>query len=290
MNELEELKYALDVTWYKHPEYGDVLSDKSEFYKYALDSLNIKNNELRFISMTDSNGKELRNKIKENSMNPNYLNKLYKISMRHNAQCLDYVPSCEEMISKILDKMNCLESKARKRSFFNESNMVDEIIDKINPKYRKVFLYNAIHDNMNFNIHYNKKYLEFISSLDKDSVKLLLTDNAYRIYTIINSRTLPENINMLSDNGNIEEFEYNSKVLNNIMFNISDISNFIFEMDDDTLNFLINIYCMSLDIREKTNYIKFANTINNPAIPHEIFEQLKNKYVLQKIEENYKKM
>ena len=207
--------------------------------------------------------------------------------MINKAEYLNYAPSNEEMVNEILEKMNYLENQSKKRSFFEESKMIDETINKVNSKYRKEFFHNAFYNNTNFNIHYKKSDLEFISSLDKDSIKLLLTDNAYRIYTVINSRTLPENIDMLSDNGNIEEYRYYSSNLNNVMENINDISMFVSEMDDNILSFLTNIYCMSLKVRNKNNYIlESADKINDPRIKHQIFEQLEDKDTLTKIKEN----
>lgn len=292
MNELEELKYALDVTWHKHPEFADILSTKVEYYKIALKRIeeyiiNNTDKSLDVISSKDDNGNRLRDKIKQHAMDPNYLNKLYRISMINKAEYLNYAPSNEEMVNEILEKMNYLENQSKKRSFFEESKMIDETINKVNSKYRKEFFHNAFYNNTNFNIHYKKSDLEFISSLDKDSIKLLLTDNAYRIYTVINSRTLPENIDMLSDNGNIEEYRYYSSNLNNVMENINDISMFVSEMDDNILSFLTNIYCMSLKVRNKNNYIlESADKINDPRIKHQIFEQLEDKDTLTKIKEN----
>lgn len=292
MNELEELKYALDVTWHKHPEFADILDTKVEYYKIALKRIeeyiiNNTDKSLYVISSKDDNGNRLRDKIKQHAMDPNYLNKLYRISMINKAEYLNYVPSNEEMVNEILEKMNYLENQSKKRSFFEESKMIDETINKVNSKYRKEFFHNAFYNNTNFNIHYKKSDLEFISSLDKDSIKLLLTDNAYRIYTIINSRTSPENIDMLSDNGNIEEYRYYSSNLNNVMENINDISMFVSEMDDNMLSFLTNIYCMSLKVRNKNGYIlESAGKINNPKIKHQIFEQLEDKDTLTKIKEN----
>ena len=292
MNELEELKYALDVTWHKHPEFADILDTKVEYYKIALKRIeeyiiNNTDKSLDVISSKDDNGNRLRDKIKQHAMDPNYLNKLYRISMINKAEYLNYVPSNEEMVNEILEKMNYLENQSKKRSFFEESKMIDETINKVNSKYRKEFFHNAFYNNTNFNIHYKKSDLEFISSLDKDSIKLLLTDNAYRIYTVINSRNLPENIDMLSDNGNIEEYRYYSSNLNNIMENINDISMFVSEMDDNILSFLTNIYCMSLKVRNKNNYIlESADKINDPRIKHQIFEQLEDKDTLTKIKEN----
>lgn len=292
MNELEELKYALDVTWHKHPEFADILGTKVEYYKIALKRIeeyiiNNTDKSLDVISSKDDNGNRLRDKIKQHAMDPNYLNKLYRISMINKAEYLNYVPSNEEMVNEILEKMNYLENQSKKRSFFEESKMIDETINKVNSKYRKEFFHNAFYNNTNFNIHYKKSDLEFISSLDKDSIKLLLTDNAYRIYTIINSRTLPENIDMLSDNGNIEEYRYYSSNLNNVMENINDISMFVSEMDDNMLSFLTNIYCMSLKVRNKNSYIlESAGKINDPKIKHQIFEQLEDKDTLTKIKEN----
>lgn len=292
MNELEELKYALDVTWHKHPEFADILSTKVEYYKIALKRIeeyiiNNTDKSLDVISSKDDNGNRLRDKIKQHAMDPNYLNKLYRISMINKAEYLNYAPSNEEMVNEILEKMNYLENQTKKRSFFEESKMIDETINKVNSKYRKEFFHNAFYNNTNFNIHYKKSDLEFISSLDKDSIKLLLTDNAYRIYTVINSRTLPENIDMLSDNGNIEEYRYYSSNLNNVMENINDISMFVSEMDDNILSFLTNIYCMSLKVRNKNNYIlESADKINDPIIKHQIFEQLEDKDTLTKIKEN----
>lgn len=292
MNELEELKYALDVTWHKHPEFADILDTKVEYYKIALKRIeeyiiNNTDKSLDVISSKDDNGNRLRDKIKQHAMDPNYLNKLYRISMINKAEYLNYVPSNEEMVNEILEKMNYLENQSKKRSFFEESKMIDEIINKVNSKYRKEFFHNAFYNNTNFNIHYKKSDLEFISSLDKDSIKLLLTDNAYRIYTIINSRTSPENIDMLSDNGNIEEYRYYSSNLNNVMENINDISMFVSEMDDNMLSFLTNIYCMSLKVRNKNSYIlESAGKINDPKIKHQIFEQLEDKDTLTKIKEN----
>lgn len=292
MNELEELKYALDVTWHKHPEFADILSTKVEYYKIALKRIeeyiiNNTDKSLDVISSKDDNGNRLRDKIKQHAMDPNYLNKLYRISMINKAEYLNYAPSNEEMVNEILEKMNYLENQTKKRSFFEESKMIDETINKVNSKYRKEFFHNAFYNNTNFNIHYKKSDLEFISSLDKDSIKLLLTDNAYRIYTVINSRTLPENIDMLSDNGNIEEYRYYSSNLNNVMENINDISMFVSEMDDNILSFLTNIYCMSLKVRNKNNYIlESADKINDPRIKHQIFEQLEDKDTLIKIKEN----
>lgn len=292
MNELEELKYALDVTWHKHPEFADILGAKVEYYKIALKRIeeyiiNNTDKSLDVISSKDDNGNRLRDKIKQHAMDPNYLNKLYRISMINKAEYLNYAPSNEEMVNEILEKMNYLENQSKKRSFFEESKMIDETINKVNSKYRKEFFHNAFYNNTNFNIHYKKSDLEFISSLDKDSIKLLLTDNAYRIYTVINSRTLPENIDMLSDNGNIEEYRYYSSNLNNVMENINDISMFVSEMDDNILSFLTNIYCMSLKVRNKNNYIlESADKINDPRIKHQIFEQLEDKDTLTKIKEN----
>lgn len=292
MNELEELKYALDVTWHKHPEFADILDTKVEYYKIALKRIeeyiiNNTDKSLDVISSKDDNGNRLRDKIKQHAMDPNYLNKLYRISMINKAEYLNYVPSNEEMVNEILEKMNYLENQSKKRSFFEESKMIDETINKVNSKYRKEFFHNAFYNNTNFNIHYKKSDLEFISSLDKDSIKLLLTDNAYRIYTIINSRTSPENIDMLSDNGNIEEYRYYSSNLNNVMENINDISMFVSEMDDNMLSFLTNIYCMSLKVRNKNSYIlESAGKINDPRIKHQIFEQLEDKDTLTKIKEN----
>ena len=292
MNELEELKYALDVTWHKHPEFADILDTKVEYYKIALKRIeeyiiNNTDKSLDVISSKDDNGNRLRDKIKQHAMDPNYLNKLYRISMINKAEYLNYVPSNEEMVNEILEKMNYLENQSKKRSFFEESKMIDETINKVNSKYRKEFFHNAFYNNTNFNIHYKKSDLEFISSLDKDSIKLLLTDNAYRIYTVINSRTLPENIDMLSDNGNIEEYRYYSSNLNNVMENINDISMFVSKMDDNILSFLTNIYCMSLKVRNKNNYIlESADKINDPRIKHQIFEQLEDKDTLTKIKEN----
>lgn len=292
MNELEELKYALDVTWHKHPEFADILSTKVEYYKIALKRIeeyiiNNTDKSLDVISSKDDNGNRLRDKIKQHAMDPNYLNKLYRISMINKAEYLNYAPSNEEMVNEILEKMNYLENQSKKRSFFEESKMIDETINKVNSKYREEFFHNAFYNNTNFNIHYKKSDLEFISSLDKDSIKLLLTDNAYRIYTVINSRTLPENIDMLSDNGNIEEYRYYSSNLNNVMENINDISMFVSEMDDNILSFLTNIYCMSLKVRNKNNYIlESADKINDPRIKHQIFEQLEDKDTLIKIKEN----
>ena len=288
MNELEELKYALDVTWHKHPEFADILGTKVEYYKIALKRveeyiINNTDKSLKIISSKDDSGNRLRDRIKQQAMDPNYLNKLYRISMMDKAEYLNYVPSNEEMINEILEKMNCLEKQSKKISFFKESKMIDEMINGVKPEYRKKFLCDVIHDNMSLN-HYKKKD---ISSFDKDSVKLLLTDNAYRIYTVINSRTSPENIDMLSDNGNLDEYRYYSSNLNNVMENINDISTFVSEMDDNMLSFLANIYCMSLKVRNKNSYIlESAGKINNPRIKHQIFEQLENKDTLTKIKEN----
>lgn len=291
MNELEELKYALDVTWDKHPEFADSLGDKNNYYVFALNRImefmSNKTSSLNIVSSVDNNGKNLRKILESQAKDPNYLTKLYRNAKQGEAEYINYVPSNEEMVNEILEKMNYLENQSKKRSFFEESKMIDETINKVNSKYRKEFFHNAFYNNTNFNIHYKKSDLEFISSLDKDSIKLLLTDNAYRIYTIINSRTSPENIDMLSDNGNIEEYRYYSSNLNNVMENINDISMFVSEMDDNMLSFLTNIYCMSLKVRNKNSYIlESAGKINDPRIKHQIFEQLEDKDTLTKIKEN----
>lgn len=291
MNELEELKYALDVTWDKHPEFADSLGYKNNYYVFALNRIiefmSNKTSSLNIVSSVDNNGKNLRKILESQAKDPNYLTKLYRNAKQGEAEYINYAPSTEEMVNKILEKINYLENQSKKRSFFKESKTIDETINKVNAKYRKEFFHNAFYDNKSFNIHYKKSDLEFISSLDKDSVKLLLTDNAYRIYSIINSRTLPENIDMLCDNGNMEEYRYYSSNLINVMDNINDISKFVSEMDENMFSFLANIYCISLKARTKKNYILYnADKINDPRIKHQIFEQLENKETLDKIKEN----
>lgn len=294
MNSLEELKYALDATWRKHPEFADVLNDKTDFYKFALDKietiLKSKNNSidnLKFISEVDEYNNKLRYKIYENTFNPNYLNELYQLSMKGKATYINYVPTYDDMKDSILMELKEIEKNENKRSFYKESKEIDDVLNKISPKYRKKFLNNAIYNNAEFNIHYKKEDLNKIASINKDNIKLILTDNAYRIYVTINTRTYPENINMLSWNGNFKEYQFYSNLLNDIMSNIDDVSLFVSNMDSKMLDFLSDVYLMSLNVRQNTNYIHFANTINDPLYNNnEIFEQLESRNTLNKINEN----
>lgn len=285
---LAELKAALDASYLsKQKDYEIRGITKEDFYKSAL-------NRIEFL-VKDGGYKPLeqiedalsfitrgyRASISKNVFSDdNYIKDMYDYATRGEAKYINQVVSYKEMCSRIIEKFNKMDEEAKKRKFSKEANYIDSFLLSVKPKQRVELLKRVMNNDRSFNIHFASKKFNELYESDLDRLKLLLLDNAYRIYVVTHERSGDNVLRMLSDKEGpeiVQEFRRNNEILNSYMSEVHNVAEYVSRLNHHDLEMLINIYVLSLNSRKSNDLIRYADTIHSSHGDRlEVFKQLES--------------
>lgn len=292
---LSELKAALDASYLsKQKDYEIRGITKEDFYKSAL-------NQIEFL-VKDGGYKPLeqieealsfitrgyRASISKNVFtDANYIKDIYDYVTRGEAKYLNQVVSYKEMRSRIIEKFNKIDEDAKKRKFSKEADYIDSFLLSVKSKHRVELLKRIMNNDRSFNIHFSSKKFNELYNSDSDKIKLLLLDNAYRIYVVTHERTGNNVWETLSDKEGpevVQEFKRNSEILDSYMSEVHNVAEYVSKLNHDDLEMLINIYVLSLNSRKSNDLIRYADTINSGYDDRlEVFKQLESLETIDEI-------
>lgn len=293
--ELLELKAALEASWKSNEKtYQEKYGwSKEEFCKNALheiDKLCFINN--KSISEVEENlnfisGKYRRSISEKVFKDAYYITNIYEYVRRGEARLLGGSVSPDEKHNRIIEEFKEMEKKTKKRSFSQEANYLDSFLLDVKTKYRVELLNRIMNNDKSFNIHFPSKKFNELYESDLDKLKLLLLDNAYRIYVVTQERSGESVWKMLSDKEGpsvVQEYHTNCDILSSYMSEVHNVADYVSKLNQTDLEMLINIYVLSLNSRVNANFIRYANTINSShGDRFEVFKQLESLETIDEI-------
>lgn len=292
---LSELKAALDASYLsKQKDYEVRGITKEDFYKNALNRIELLlkdggykapeqiEDDLSFIT------RGYRASISENVFsNANYIKDIYDYATLGEAKYINQVVSYKEMRNRIIEKFNKMNEDAKKRKFSKEADYIDSFLSDVKTKYRVELLKRVMNNDKSFNIHFPSKKFNELYESDLDRLKLLLLDNAYRVYVVTHERSGDNVWRMLSDKEGpeiVQEFQRNSKILDSYMSEVHNVAEYVSRLNHHDLEMLINIYVLSLNSRRNNDLIRYADTINSSyGDRFEVFKQLESLETIDEI-------
>lgn len=280
---IDYLKGALDESWNSHPQEYEraypTIDDKKQYYYKFLKALC----EGKFDSVTR------RNNYKQ-GLSQNFYNLLkgaYYEKSKGEAGLLNSDFNGKN-INTVIDELSTyfleIEKNKNKRSFSSEANWVDNNL-KLLSKQEKIYLLNSVLFDGDF---YNNNNLY---NVDKDFLKLILVENAYRLYVTSCERSgypIDSLLTDLTGKDAIKEANTNKIIIQELFSNIDDVCDFMKNLSDEDLQIMINLYVTSRRNKDSKFMVDVANTLANRNNDNraEIFNQFADKFILQKIKNN----
>lgn len=277
---IDYLKGALDESWNSHPqEYGRIYPTIEEKKKYYYDFLKALC-EGKFDSVTRRN--DYKQQLSQNFYN--ILKEAYREKTQGEAGLLNDGFNGKSINTVIEELSSCflkIEKKKNERNFSAEAGWIDSNLNSFS-KEEKIHLLNSVLFNRNFQRNNN---------LDKDFLKLILTENAYRLYVISCERSgypIDSLLTDLTGNDAIKEASINKEIIQELFNDIYDVSNYIEKLNDEDIKKMVELYVISRRNQDSKYIINTADTLLNTKNDNrlEIFDQFKDKSILEKIKNN----
>lgn len=277
---IDYLKGALDESWNSHPQDYEraypTIDDKKQYYYKFLKVLC----EGKFDSVTRRN--DYKQQLSQNFYN--ILKEAYREKSQGEAGLLNDGFNGKNINTVIEELSSCfleIEKKKNERNFSAEAGWIDSNLNSFS-KEEKIYLLNSVLFNKNFQGNNN---------LDKDFLKLILTENAYRLYVISCERSGYPIDSLLTDligNDAIKEASINKRIIQELFNGIYDVNDYIRKLNDEDIKKMVELYVISRRNQNTKYIINTADTLVNTKNDNrlEIFDQFKDKSILEKIKNN----